>query len=187
MVSVEPTAIPDVRVVRARVFADDRGWFAETFRAEHFAAAGLPTAWVQDNRSRSRRNVVRGLHYQRRRPQAKLVWCTVGKVWDVAVDLRPWSPTFGRWVAVELTDEPGTALFIPEGFAHGFCALTERADLAYKCTAPYDPTDDLGVRWDDPALAIPWPVRDPSVSPKDAAQPTLAEAQAAGDRLPLAP
>lgn len=184
MITVEPTALAEVQLVRTRVFRDARGTFTEVFRATHFAEAGLPTVWPQANRSRSAAGVVRGLHYQRAQPQGKLVWCTQGRIWDVAVDVRDGSPTFGRWVGVTLDDEPGTALFIPEGFAHGFCALTPTADVAYQCTAIYDPTDDWGIAFDDPALAIAWPVDVPIVSDKDRRHPTLAEARAMGGRLP---
>lgn len=184
MITVTPTAVPDVQVVTTRVFTDDRGQFTEVFRAEHFAAAGLPAHWPQANRSRSREGVVRGLHFQTATPQAKLVWCTSGRIWDVAVDVRVGSPTFGRWVGLELDDAPGTALYIPAGFAHGFCVLTASADVAYLCSAPYDPADDWGVAFDDPALGIPWPVTAPITSAKDRQHPTLAEAAAMPGRLP---
>ncbi len=183
MITVTPTALPEVQVVTSRVFADARGFFVETYRAEHFAAHGLPTTWVQDNRSRSAQGTLRGLHFQRRQAQGKLVHCLRGEIWDVVVDVRVGSPTYGRWVGMTLTEAPGTALYVPEGFAHGFCALTDDAEVLYKCTAAYDPADEAGVRWDDPALAIAWPVRAPRLSAKDAALPTLAEA-AAADRLP---
>lgn len=185
MITVSATPLAGVQRVQTRVFTDDRGAFTETFRREHFEAAGLPGEWPQANRSRSRRDVVRGLHFQTRQPQAKLVWCTHGRIWDVAVDVRVGSPTFGHWTAVELDDTPGAALFIPEGFAHGFAALTESADVAYLCTAAYAPDDDWGVAWDDPALAIPWPVAAPQLSAKDRVHPTLAEAARMAGRLPV--
>lgn len=184
MITTTPTALPEVQLVSTRVFTDERGQFTEVFRAAHYAAAGLPTHWPQANRSRSRQGVVRGLHFQVATPQAKLVWCTRGRIWDVAVDVRTGSPTFGRWVGLELGDDPGTALFIPAGFAHGFCALTEPADVAYLCSAPFDPQDDWGVAFDDPTLAIPWPVATPITSAKDRQHPTLAEAAALPGRLP---
>jgi dTDP-4-dehydrorhamnose 3,5-epimerase len=183
-VIVRPTELPEVLAVQFRVFDDARGFFLETFNAARFAAAGLPIAWVQDNRSHSSLGVVRGLHFQRRAPQAKLVWCARGEVWDVAVDVRVGSPTFGRWMSRTLTERPGEALFIPPGFAHGFCALTDGAELIYKVTTPYDATDDFGVRWDDPALGIPWPVPAPLLSAKDVQLPSLAEAERLGE-LPV--
>ena len=131
-----------------------------------------------------REGVVRGLHFQTATPQAKLVWCTQGRIWDVAVDVRVGSPTFGQWVGLELDDAPGTALYIPPGLAHGFCARSEPADVSYLCSAPYDPTDDWGVAFDDPALGIPWPVAAPITSAKDRQHPTLAEAAALPGRLP---
>jgi dTDP-4-dehydrorhamnose 3,5-epimerase len=184
VITVVPTALPGVVQVHTRVFQDDRGAFTETFRREHFVAAGLPGDWPQANRSRSRQGVVRGLHFQTRQPQAKLVWCTHGRIWDVAVDVRVGSPTFGQWAAVELDDTPGTALFIPEGFAHGFAVLADHTDVAYLCSAPYAPDDDWGVAWDDPALGIPWPVTQPLLSPKDRAHPTVAQAADIAGRLP---
>jgi dTDP-4-dehydrorhamnose 3,5-epimerase len=184
MVTITPTTLPDVQRVTTRVFTDDRGQFTEVFRAGHFAAAGLPAEWPQANRSRSREGVVRGLHFQTASPQAKLVWCTVGRIWDVAVDVRVGSPTFGRWVAVELDETPGTALYIPAGFAHGFAVLSPTADVSYLCSAPYDPADDWGVAFDDPALAIAWPVASPITSAKDRQHPTLAAAAQLPGRLP---
>lgn len=176
--SFAPTAVPDVVVVETRRFADDRGWFAEAFKASDFAAAGLPTGFVQDNRSRSRRNVVRGLHFQRDpMAQGKLVSCGLGAVWDVAVDLRAGSPTYGRWVAEELTEDNGRMLWIPAGFGHGFAALTDVADLVYKCTEEFSAPHDGGIRWDDPDIGVAWPV-DPAdviVSDKDRSLPLLAD------------
>jgi dTDP-4-dehydrorhamnose 3,5-epimerase len=177
---VTPTELPGVVLVQARVFEDDRGLFLETFHAARFAAAGLPSDFVQDNRSRSRRHVVRGLHYQLANPQGKLVSCARGAVWDVAVDVRIGSPTFGRWTGVTLTDEPGAALYIPPGFAHGFCALDDDSELIYKCTAAYDAADDRGVLWNDPVIGIEWPAGAPHLSAKDVNLPTLAEAEALG-------
>jgi dTDP-4-dehydrorhamnose 3,5-epimerase len=173
-----PTAVADVVVVETRSFSDDRGWFSEGFKASEFAAAGLPASFVQDNRSRSRRGVIRGLHFQRDpMAQGKLVACGRGSVWDVAVDLRAGSPTEGRWVAEELTEDNGKMLWIPAGFGHGFAALTETADLVYKCTQEYSGAHDGGVKWDDPALGIPWPIApaDAIVSDKDRHLPSLAD------------
>jgi dTDP-4-dehydrorhamnose 3,5-epimerase len=166
-VMVERTALSGVLVLTPRVFRDDRGFFLEAFNAREFAAAGLPTGFVQDNHSRSAAGVVRGLHYQLHHEQGKLVRVTRGAVFDVVADIRVGSPTFGRWVAVELSDREHRMVWIPPGFAHGFCALVDDTDVVYKCTEFYAPDDDRGVLWSDPDLAIPWP-RAASVSPKDA-------------------
>lgn len=184
MVRTIPTALDGVCFVERRAFPDERGFFTELYRDAHFAEAGLPTHWAQDNRSRSHAGVVRGLHYTARTPQAKLISCVRGAVFDVVVDVRAGSPTFGQWVGVELDDTPGRSLFIPAGFAHGFCALQADSELVYKCTASYDPADDFGVLWSDPAIGISWPVSSPIVSAKDQQQPTLAQALH-DHRLPL--
>ena len=176
------TPIPGLLVVEPRVFGDERGFFLETFNAERFAEHGLPTTFVQDNHSRSARGVLRGLHYQRRNPQGKLVSVVRGEVWDVAVDIRDGSPTFGKWFGMSLSESRRQLLWIPPGFAHGFCVLSESADFLYKCTALYDAADDRGIRWDDPAIGIDWPIADPTLSAKDRALPTLAEAM---DALPV--
>ena len=173
------TPLPGVLVVEPRVFGDDRGFLVETYSAARFAEHGLPTTFVQDNHSRSARGVLRGLHYQRRNPQGKLVFVVRGEVWDVAVDIREGSPTFGRWFGMTLSEARRQLLWIPPGFAHGFCVLSESADFLYKCTALYDPADDRGIRWDDPALGIEWPIADPILSAKDRALPSLAQAAGA--------
>ena len=173
------TPMPGVLVLEPRVFGDDRGFFLETFNAARFAEHGLPTEFLQDNHSRSARGVLRGLHYQRRSPQGKLVSVVRGEVWDVAVDIREGSPTFGKWFGMTLSEARRQLLWIPPGFAHGFCVLSESADFLYKCTTLYDAADDRGVRWDDPALGIEWPVADPILSAKDRALPSLAEAAGA--------
>lgn len=181
---VHPTDLPGVLVLEPRVFQDQRGYFLETFNAERFAehaALGLPRALRQTNHSRSRRGVVRGLHFQLRHPQGKLISLAHGRIFDVVVDVRPDSPTFRRWLSFTLDAGAPRQLWIPPGYAHGFCVLSEVADVTYACTEVYVPDDDLGVRWDDPELAVDWPLRDPLVSPRDAALPTLAEAR---DRLP---
>jgi dTDP-4-dehydrorhamnose 3,5-epimerase len=155
-------------VIELEVHADDRGFFVERFRADRFAALGLPDRFVQDNHSRSRPRVLRGLHYQRGPAQGKLVGVTRGRVWDVAVDLRSGSPTFGRHAGVELSGENGRLLWVPPGFAHGFCVLgDEPADVLYKVDAAYNPAGEGGVHWADRDLAIRWPVADPLVSPRD--------------------
>ncbi|MCS6986103.1 MAG: dTDP-4-dehydrorhamnose 3,5-epimerase [Sphingomonadaceae bacterium] len=176
---VEPLAIPDVKRLRPVVHGDARGFFLETFRADVFAAAGLPTEWAQDNHSRSTRGVLRGLHYQLVHPQGKLVRVARGRVFDVAVDLRRSSPTFGRWVGVELTDATLEMLWIPPGFAHGFLVLSDVADFLYKCTTPWDRASDRALRWDDPEVGIRWPLQGqaPTLSPRDAAAPGLKAAE----------
>lgn len=181
---LQETALPGVLLLEPAVFEDERGYFLETFNAERFAehsAAGLPPELRQTNHSRSRRGVVRGMHFQRRRPQGKLISVARGRIFDVVADVRVGSPTFGRWTAVTLDADDPRQLWIPPGFAHGFCALSEVADVTYACTDVYVPDDDRGVRWDDPALAIEWPEREPLVSPRDAGLPLLADAS---DELP---
>ncbi|HEX8153987.1 MAG TPA: dTDP-4-dehydrorhamnose 3,5-epimerase [Thermoanaerobaculia bacterium] len=170
------TKLPGVVILEPRVFADDRGWFMETFNEAAFRARGLPASFVQDNHSQSARGVLRGLHYQEPNPQGKLVRCTRGAIFDVAVDIRTGSSTFGQWVGVELTDENKRMLWIPEGFAHGFCAVSELADVVYKCTTLWEGKHDRSLRWNDPQIGISWPVSDPRLSEKDAAAPTLADA-----------
>lgn len=167
---VERTELPGVLVLEPRVFRDDRGFFYESFNAEVFArhaAEGLPTSFAQVNHSRSTERVLRGLHYQLRRPQGKLVTCVRGTIFDVAVDIRVGSPTFGRWVGVTLSGDAPRYLWIPTGFAHGFCTLSPVADVIYKCTELYDGADDRGVLWSDESIGISWPLRDPILSPKD--------------------
>jgi dTDP-4-dehydrorhamnose 3,5-epimerase len=176
-----PLDIPDVQLVRPLRHGDDRGWFAELYRRTAYATAGIGAEFVQDNVARSGPRVLRGLHYQRPpRAQGKLVHVVRGRVFDVAVDLRSGSPTRGRWVARELSAEEGELLWIPPGFAHGYAVLGDGAELTYKVTEEYDPTLDAGVRWDDPTLAIAWPLADPIVSDRDRALPLLADAAPAG-------
>lgn len=172
---IQETGLPGVLIIEPTVYEDARGFFTETYNEARWREHGLPTRWVQDNRSRSRRGVLRGLHFQSGTPQGKLVSVVYGEVFDVAVDVRRGSPTFGRCYATVLTDTPARALWLPPGFAHGLCALSEIAEVSYKCDALYDPRGDRGIRWDDPALGIDWPVRDPILSPKDRDLPTLAE------------
>jgi dTDP-4-dehydrorhamnose 3,5-epimerase len=175
-VQVTPTEIPGVLVLEPRVFADDRGSFFESFNARAFAeAVGWEVAFVQDNQSTSRRHVLRGLHYQEPHPQGKLVRALAGTIFDVAADIRPGSPTFGRWVGMELSAENRRQLWVPEGLAHGFLVLSESADVLYKTTDFYAPGCEKCLRWDDPTLAIQWPLAAPPVlSPRDAAAPLLA-------------
>ena len=156
------------------VFEDDRGFFLESYNRHRYTEAGIDLDFVQDNHSRSRRNVLRGLHLQVEHPQGKLVSVTSGCVWDVAVDIDPGSPTFRRSFGMELTGDNHTQLYIPPGHAHGYCVLSESADVQYKCTDWYYPEDARGIAWDDPELDIDWPIDDPAVSSADAANPTLA-------------
>jgi len=171
-VTITPTAIPGVLILEPRVFADDRGSFFD-FNERTFAeAVGRPVAFVQDNHSVSRRHVLRGLHYQEPKPQGKLVRAVAGAIYDVAADIRPESPTFGRWVGVELSAENRRQMWVPAGLAHGFLVLTEMAEVLYKTTEFYAPGCERCVRWDDPTLAIRWPLAaEPVLSPRDAAAP----------------
>ena len=175
------TSLPGVLVIEPRIFRDDRGFFLESFNAERFAAHGLPTAFRQDNHSHSIRGVLRGLHYQLRRPQGKLVSVLRGRVFDVAVDIRRGSPTFGKWHGEILSSEEPRSLWIPPGFAHGFCTLSDVADFVYKCTDVYDADDDRGVLWSDPAIGIDWPIDAPVLSTKDHRLPALSTLR---DELP---
>lgn len=177
------TDLPGCRVFEPRVFGDERGFFFESFNHDKLAEHGLRPSFVQGNVSSSQRGVLRGLHYQWPKPQGKFVSVVEGEVWDVAVDIRRGSPTFGRWTAVVLSAENKHHFWIPEGFAHGFVTLSERAVFTYLCTATYDPVADASVRWDDPQLAIDWPIRDVQLSDKDARAPLLADI--AGERLPV--
>jgi dTDP-4-dehydrorhamnose 3,5-epimerase len=161
--------------IEPRVFGDQRGFFLETFQQRRFEAAGLAGNFVQDNQSRSQCGTLRGLHFQLPRTQAKLVFVISGEIWDVAVDVRRSSPTFGQWYGVTLNETNHWQLYIPEGFAHGFCVLSETADVIYKCTDYYAPECEKSLRWDDPDLAIPWPVTNPLLSPKDQQGKRLAE------------
>jgi dTDP-4-dehydrorhamnose 3,5-epimerase len=168
------TSLPGVLSVQPRVFPDDRGFFLETYKKSDFAAAGITEDFEQDNHSFSQRTVLRGIHFQRApHAQGKLVRAIEGKVWDLAVDIRPQSPNFRQWVGVELDSKKGNMLYIPPGFGHAFVVLSETAHFCYKCTAEYAPSADGGIRWNDPDLAIEWPVTDPIVSEKDVSLPFL--------------
>ena len=164
---ISATPIDGVVVIEPRVFADERGFFLEAFNTRRFREAGLPDRFLQDNHSRSARGVLRGMHYQLRRPQGKLVTAIRGEVFDVALDVRRGSPTFGRWYGTILSGESPRYLYIPPGLAHGFCVLSEIADVVYKCTDLYEASDDHGVLWRDPLAGIDWPVSAPIVSAKD--------------------
>ena len=174
---VTPTAHPDVLLIEPDVYRDARGFFMESFHATRYAAAGLPETFVQDNHSRSAYGVLRGLHYQLERPQGKLIRVATGRVFDVALDIRKDSPRFGQWVGIELSDENHHQLYIPPGFAHGFCVLSEQADFLYKCTDYYVPEDEYGIAWDDPDVAIAWPAIDYILSEKDQGFSRLADSQ----------
>ncbi|WP_435103504.1 dTDP-4-dehydrorhamnose 3,5-epimerase [Arhodomonas sp. AD133] len=177
---VEPLAIPDVLLVTPRVFGDHRGFFLETWQAERFAEVGIPDRFVQDNHSRSSQGVLRGLHYQIQQPQGKLVRVVRGEIFDVAVDLRRSSPHFGQWVGAALSEENHRMLWVPPGFAHGFVVTSESADLLYKCSDFYAPEHERTLRWDDPEVAIEWPLPEgvePVLSEKDLAGVTLDRAE----------
>ena len=170
-----PTSLPDVWLIEPRVHGDVRGFFFESYNKRALAEAGLEAEFVQDNHSRSARGVLRGLHYQIEHAQGKLVRVIAGEVFDVAVDMRKSSPTFGRSMGMTLSAEDKRMLWIPPGFAHGFLVLSETADFFYKCDELYSPNDEISIRWNDPAIGIAWGYENPSVSPKDAAAPLLAE------------
>ena len=175
-----PLDHPEVLLIEPDVFPDPRGFFMETFHSIKYAEHGLPAVFLQDNHSRSSRGVLRGLHYQLNNPQGKLVRVVSGEVFDVAVDIRRGSPWFGKWVGAILSEENHRQMYVPPGFAHGFCTLSEHADFLYKCTDLYAPGDEYGIAWDDPEIAIEWPEMDYLISDKDLANPLLSES----DHLP---
>lgn len=181
-IKTTPLEIPDLLLIEPHVFTDDRGFFLETYHGRKYQTAGIDAVFIQDNHSFSRKETLRGLHYQLKQPQGKLVFVVHGEVYDIAVDIRRGSATFGKWVSVTLNSENKRQLYVPPGFAHGFCVISETADVIYKCTDFYHPQDEYGVLWSDPALAIPWPSVAPRLSPKDSRYPTLAEIPPA--RLP---
>ncbi len=175
MIERLPTRLDGLVLLAPSVHGDERGFFVETYARGPYRAAGVDVEFVQDNHSRSSRATLRGLHHQRRPGQGKLVRAARGRIWDVAVDIRAGSPTFGEWEAFELDDESHRQLFVPVGFAHGFCVLSDVADVAYKVTAPYDASEERGIAWDDPAIGIRWPIDDPILSPRDRSNPRLAD------------
>jgi dTDP-4-dehydrorhamnose 3,5-epimerase len=177
-VRIVPTELAGVLVVEPTVIRDERGFFLETYHVEKYREHGIDGPFVQDNHSTSVARTLRGLHLQLRRPQGKLIRVIEGEVYDVAVDVRRGSPTFGRWVAVRLSAENFKQCYIPPGFAHGFCVMSPIAQVEYKCTDVYDPGGEIGIAWDDPQLAITWPVTDPILSPRDSRHPGLAAIQA---------
>ncbi len=180
----ESTPLPGVILIKPRIFRDERGFFLETYHQKKFSEGGLEVSFVQDNHVLSQKGALRGLHAQRSKPQGKLIRVVEGEIFDVAVDIRRGSPTFGKWFGAKLSAESLHQLYIPPDFAHGYCVLSERSQVEYKCTDFYDPTDEIGIRWDDPKIGIDWPLKDPILSKKDAALPSLAELQ---DRLPSYP
>ena len=167
------TALAGVVIIEPKVFGDQRGFFLESFQTERYREAGIELPFVQDNHSRSQRGVLRGLHFQRTRPQGKLVSVSHGSVYDVAVDINPNSPTCGQFVGIELNDENHRQLWVPPGYAHGFCVLSDVADFQYKCTDLYYPEDEGGLIWNDPEVNIPWPIETPKLSAKYQCNPTL--------------
>jgi len=170
-----PTRLAGLILIEPQVFGDGRGFLFESFRREPYRAAGIGVDFVQDNHSRSMRGTIRALHFQADPGQPKLVRVARGRAWDVALDIRRSSPTFGEWEAFELDDERNLQLFMPIGFAHGFCAMSEVADFVYKIGSYYDPATERGIAWDDPDLGIPWPTDQPIVSERDRNNPTLAQ------------
>jgi dTDP-4-dehydrorhamnose 3,5-epimerase len=170
-------AIPEVVIVVPKVFGDARGFFLEFYKHSEFAQAGIREHFVQDNHSKSLKGVLRGLHYQKHpHAQGKLVRCLTGRIFDVAVDIRKGSPSFGKWVGVELTAENNSMLYVPPGFAHGFLVLSDSAEVLYKCTAEYASADDRGIIWNDPDIGIQWPLSNPVLSEKDKVHPPLRSA-----------
>ena len=172
---VTETKLFGVLIIQPNVFGDSRGFFKETFQVERYWEAGIKHKFVQDNYSRSKKGVIRGLHFQLTKPQGKLVSCSKGAVFDVAVDINPASSTYKQYVGVELTEKNHTQLWVPPGYAHGFCVLSETADFCYKATDYYDSNDEGGIIWNDPMVSIDWPITKPTLSSKDSLLPTLAD------------
>jgi len=171
----EKCPLPGLVVVTPDVYRDSRGWFMEAYHAQRYCENGVKAAFVQDNRSFSTKGVLRGLHFQLHKPQAKLVSVVRGRVWDVAVDIRWGSPTFKQWWGEELSEENHKQFYIPEGFAHGFCVLSDEAEFAYKCSEFFDPTDDRGLAWNEPAIGVKWPIENPQLSLKDTTRVPFSE------------
>ena len=179
---VIPAQIPEVLIIEPDVFGDKRGFFMESWHAQKYAELGITAEFVQDNLSRSRQGVLRGLHYQLEQPQGKLVSVITGAVFDVAVDIRKGSPSFGQWVGVELSEDNHRQIYVPPGFAHGFCVLSESVDFMYKCTDFYAPQYEQGIQWDDPDIGIDWPGDNFIISEKDSHNRLLRDMD---DQLPL--
>jgi len=173
---VRQTTLPGVVIIEPRVFQDDRGFFLETWHTRRYAEAGIEATFVQDNHSRSRKDTLRGLHFQRTRPQGKLVRVIEGEIFDVAADFTPGPPSYGQWVGVSLSADNFHQIYVPPGYAHGFCVVSEVAQVEYKCTDFYDPADEDGVMWNDPVLGISWPTTDPILSRRDQQHPPLGRA-----------
>ena len=178
-----PSSLPEILIIEPSVFQDERGFFMETYQQKRYTEAGIESIFVQDNLSYSVRGTLRGLHYQVKHPQAKLIQVIEGTIFDVALDIRRGSPSFGQWTSVHLSDENRRQLFLPKGFAHGFCVLSESALVVYKCTDYYAAEDEGGVLWSDPTLAIAWPLSEPLLSEKDSLLPCLADIPP--ERLPV--
>lgn len=176
------TPLPGVIELEPTVFGDNRGFFLETYHRERYRKAGIDCLFVQDNHSHSQKNILRGLHYQLRAPQDKLIYVVAGEIFDVAVDIRKGSPTFGNWFGTRLSSRNKHQLFVPKGFAHGFCVLSDTADVCYKCSELYDAEDDYGIRWSDPSIGIDWPLSEPVLSLKDKKNLYLSDIP--DDRLP---
>lgn len=170
---IPSSTLPEVLIIEPTIFSDDRGFFHEMYHAEKYRKAGITSTFVQDNRSRSRKGTLRGLHYQIRHPQGKLIWALSGEIFDVAVDIRRNSSTFGKWTGHMLSAENKTALYIPPDFAHGFCVLSDEAEVLYKCTDFYFPEHERCIQWDDPDIAIDWPMNNPVLSERDKNAPQL--------------
>jgi len=181
-VQVTDLDLEGLKLVRPAVFGDDRGFFSETYNADRYAEAGIRETFVQDNHSRSVKGTLRGLHYQSHPGQAKLVRVTLGRIWDVAVDIRPASKTFGQWRGVELDDEKREQFFVPVGFAHGFCVLSDFAEVQYKVSAPYDAKTECSINFADPELAVLWPVEQPLLSARDQQAESFASFRARAGR-----
>lgn len=175
--------LPEVIIIEPDVFNDRRGYFIETYQAQKYSEHGIPTTFVQDNQSFSVKGVIRGLHYQLSRPQGKLVWVTEGEIMDVVVDIRRGSPMFGKWIDIMLSSNNFRQIYIPEGFAHGYCIISDNATFIYKCTDYYDPGEERGILWNDPSLNIDWPITDPFLSDRDKQFAPLAEISE--DDLPI--
>lgn len=169
--------LPEIIIIEPEVFGDDRGFFTEVYHKEKFEKAGIQGPFVQDNRSRSRKGTLRGLHYQIGRPQGKLIWALKGEIFDVAVDIRRSSRTFGKWTSHILSEDNKKGLWVPPDFAHGFCVLSNEAEIFYKCTELYSPEHERCIRWNDPDLAIDWPIKDLVLSEKDKNAPFLKDAE----------
>ena len=181
---IEPTGLSGLLLIEPRCFRDERGFFLESYQAARYRAAGIIEDFVQDNHSRSMKGVLRGLHFQIKWPQTQIITVMRGRIFDVAVDLRQWSATFGRWFGVELNDQGPRQIYMAPGFAHGFCVLSEFADLHYKVSRIYNHADEGGLRWNDPDIAIQWPIDTPIVSDRDACYPLLRDLDP--ERLPHA-